>query len=430
MNAKLMKDKHVVISLFNGMGCIWIALEKAGIQVSQRISSEVDRHAIKANNSMYPDTIQVGDVRKVEVIKNDIGKPIQLKTENGNIDLMDGEIILGGGSPCQSFSFAGKMKGMSTKDEQQVLTLDHYLKLKEQEYEFEGQSYLFWEYMRIKKDLNPRYFLLENVIMIDKWKNVLSGAIGINPIRINAGLVSAQNRDRYFWTNINSRPHGFFGDIECMIPQPKDKGILLKDILEKDVDEKYFIKRPKFGFNGMNLNRKSNTLQTGGRCTQTDKHNYDIIKIDVEGNPKKNQEKAGCLTAGGHSGGNHSDMDLLVIKDLKCSKVYNSNPDDTRNCRAVSTSELEGSIMGFGGTGGLFDREKGIRCESSIQSHAINSRIRRLTLRECGRLQTFPEEKLDILLKAGISDSQLYKQFGNGWCVDVIAHIFSYIHKK
>lgn len=561
--------KYVVISLFNGMGCAWIALEKAGIGVSQRISSEVDKYAIKSNDVLYPDTIQVGDVRKINVIKNKNGRPIKLETEKGIIDLLDGEIILAGGSPCQSFSFAGKMKGMATKDEQQILTLDHYLKLKEQEYEFEGQSYLFWEYMRIKNDLNPKYFLLENVIMVDKWKNVLSRAIGINPIRINAELVSAQNRDRYFWTDINSQPQGFFGDIECMIPQPKDKGILLRDILEKDVDEKYFLKHPKFGFNGMDVNDKSNTLRTGGKCSQTDKHNYDIVKIDVEGNPKKNQDKAGCLTAGGHSGGNHSDMDLLVVKDSQCVAMRGRNPDNPKgrqaglpteqmieprhdgktNCLTSVTKDnlvivksqmqkvldktgidiskvteptildvynkklkedgkcitltdpchnnlrlvvpanypkdypeymkaLEGELDKDGTAnnsywerinqyekdnnikpgstkwpcpnpeaddvkGGDFRTDEGFRWrengktgtlaararedESCGQLANINSRIRRLTPRECGRLQTFPDDKLDVLLKAGISDSQLYKQFGNGWCVDVIAHIFSFI---
>lgn len=163
-----MEKKYVGISLFNGMGCLWVALEKAGIQTSQKISSEIDKNAIKANDSLYPDTIQVGDVRKIEVVKDKNGKPIQLKTEKGIIDLLDDEIILGGGSPCQSFSFAGKMKGMVTKDEVEVLTLDHYLKLKDEGFEFEGQSYLFWEYMRIKNDLNPKYFLLENVIMVEK----------------------------------------------------------------------------------------------------------------------------------------------------------------------------------------------------------------------------------------------------------------------
>lgn len=468
-----MKKKYVVISLFNGQGCIWIALEKAGIQVSQRISSEVDKYAIRSNDALYPDTIQVGDVRKINVIKDKAGRPIKLETENGIIDLLDDEIILGGGSPCTNFSFAGKMKGMATKDEQQILTLDHYLKLKEQEYEFEGQSYLFWEYMRIKNDLNPKYFLLENVIMVEKWKNVLSRAIGINPIRINAELVSAQNRDRYFWTDINSQPQGFFGDIECMIPQPKDKGILLKDILEKNVPEKYFLKNPKLGFNGMDLNEKSNTLRTGGKCSQTDKHNYDIIKIDVEGNPKKNQDKAGYLTAGGHSGGNHSDMDLLVIKDPQCVAMRGGNPDnpkgrqaglpteqmieprndgktncltsvtkdnlirETISCNIPETDDIKGGDFrtdeGFrwrnnGKTGTLAARAR--EDESCGQLANINSRIRRLTPRECGRLQTFPDDKLDILLKAGISDSQLYKQFGNGWCCDVLAHIFSYIDKK
>ena len=107
-----------------------------------------------------------------------------------------------GGSPCQSFSFAGKRKGMSTKCETEILTLEHYLELKNEGYEFEGQSYLFWEFMRLLNEVKPKYFLLENVIMGERWEKVLSKAIGVNPIEINSALVSAQHRRRLYWTHI------------------------------------------------------------------------------------------------------------------------------------------------------------------------------------------------------------------------------------
>jgi DNA (cytosine-5)-methyltransferase 3A len=134
---------------------------------------------------------------------------------------------------------------MATKCETEILTLEHYLQLKAECYEFEGQSYLFWEYMRVLTDVrktNPDVkFLLENVEMGEKWEKTLSKAIGVNGIHINSALVSAQNRKRIYWTNIGMEPSGLFGDLTSIITQPKDKGILLKDVLETDVDKKYFL---------------------------------------------------------------------------------------------------------------------------------------------------------------------------------------------
>lgn len=212
-----------VLSLFDGMSCGQQALERAGIKVTNYFASEIDKHAIKVTMANYPNTIQLGSVIDV----NGYSLP--------KIDLLIG------GSPCQSFSFAGKRKGMSTKCDTEILTLEHYLQLKKEGFEFEGQSYLFWEYMRLLNETKPKYFLLENVEMGEKWERVLSKAIGVNGIHINSALVSAQNRKRIYWTNIGHEPGGLFGDLVCKIQQPKDKGILLKDILESDVDEKYYL---------------------------------------------------------------------------------------------------------------------------------------------------------------------------------------------
>lgn len=107
-----------------------------------------------------------------------------------------------GGSPCQNFSFAGTRKGMITKDNIEIVTLEQYLSLKEEGFKFEGQSFLFWEYVRLLKESKPTIFLLENVRMSDKWKKLLSSVIGINPIYINSNLVSAQSRPRLYWTNV------------------------------------------------------------------------------------------------------------------------------------------------------------------------------------------------------------------------------------
>lgn len=212
-----------VLSLFDGMSNGQIALKKAGINYEKYYASEIDKYAQIVSKANFPETIYLGDVRNINV--NDLPK----------IDLLIG------GSPCQSFSFAGKRKGMSTKDNIEILTLNQYLELKNAGFKFEGQSYLFWEYVRILNECKPKYFLLENVIMSEKWERVISKTLGVNPIKINSNLVSAQNRERLYWTNIGMIPTGLFGDLESIIQQPKDKGIYIKDIIENEVDQKYFL---------------------------------------------------------------------------------------------------------------------------------------------------------------------------------------------
>ena len=297
-----------VLSLFDGMSCGQQALERANITVDNYYASEIDKYAIQVTMHNYPNTKQLGSVTDLD------GHSLP------KIDL------LMGGSPCQSFSFAGKRKGMATKCETEILTLEDYLKLKSDGYEFEGQSYLFWEYMRILKEVKPKYFLLENVMMGEKWELILSKAIGVNPVEINSALVSAQNRRRLYWTNIGLTPQGLFGDLLPTIKQPKDKGILLKDVLESEVAEKYFLSGKMISFfakhnennklkgNGFNFKPKDTEKKSSCINARTYKMGADdnYIEIDKKGNIKNNQDKAGCFTAGGHSGGNHSDMDLIV----------------------------------------------------------------------------------------------------------------------
>lgn len=177
-----------VLSLFDGMSCGQIALKKLDIQVDNYFASEIDKYAIKVTMHNFPNTIQIGDVTKV-------------KAENlPKIDLLIG------GSPCQGFSFAGK--GLNFED---------------------PRSKLFFEFVRLLKECNPEYFFLENVKMKKEYQDVISSYLGVEPILINSALVSAQNRKRLYWTNIPN------------IKQPEDKNILLKDILENEVDEKYFL---------------------------------------------------------------------------------------------------------------------------------------------------------------------------------------------
>lgn len=169
-----------VLSLFDGMSCGQIALEKAGIKVDNYFASEIDKPAIEVTMKNYPNTKQIGDVTKVKA--EDLPK----------IDLLIG------GSPCQGFSFAGKQ-----------LNFD------------DPRSSLFFEFVRLLKECKPKYFLLENVKMKKEWQDVISEHLGVLPIRINSSLVSAAKRDRLYWTNIPN------------IEQPKDKEITFDDINSK-----------------------------------------------------------------------------------------------------------------------------------------------------------------------------------------------------
>ena len=386
-----------VLSLFDGMSCGQIALERAGIEVDNYYASEIDKYGQIVSKANYPNTIYLGDVRHINA--KDLPK----------IDLIIG------GSPCQSFSFAGKRKGMATKCETEILTLNHYLELKSDGYEFEGQSYLFWEFMRLLNECKPKYFLLENVEMGEKWEKVLSKAIGVNGIHINSSLVSAQNRKRIYWTNIGMQPGGLFGDLVSIIDKPKDKGILLKDVLQDNVDEKYFLSNKMIDYlslNSVNQLQKDNGFsfkptdgnKKGSAITNPGKNRMDdnYIKIDRQGNIKNNQDKAYSLSVGGHGHGNHSDMDLIV---------HNMMP------RSGDPKK--------GGTGHLTRTDGKTYCLDTGNTNAveIKSNIRRLTPLECERLQTVPDNYTNH-----VSDSQRYKMLGNGWTVDIIAHIFKYMN--
>ena len=197
-----------VLSLFDGISCGYEALNKAGIKFDAYYASEVNETSIAISKYNHSDIIQLGDVRDVDTSK---------------LPKID---ILIGGSPCQNFSFSGTGKGAVTVEGIEITTLEQYLKLKEQGFEFEGYSYLFWEYVRILREVKPRYFLLENVKMAEKWKKVITDTLGYEPIMINSNLLSAQNRPRLYWTNIQG------------ITQPADKGLYVKDVLEDEYSDK------------------------------------------------------------------------------------------------------------------------------------------------------------------------------------------------
>lgn len=171
-----------VLSGFNGMGCIWYALDRNNIKVNKRYSVEIDKHANRANNSAYPDTIQLGDITKIKA---------------KNLEKID---LFVGGSPCQGFSFAGKQ-----------LAFD------------DPRSKLFFEYVRLWNEIkviNPNAkFLLENVQMKKNELRIISEYMGVFPVNINSNLVSAQNRNRWYWTNIKTKKVGLFDEIYTDIPQ-------------------------------------------------------------------------------------------------------------------------------------------------------------------------------------------------------------------
>lgn len=195
-----------ILSLFDGMSCGQVALERAGIKVDTYYASEINPKSIKITQKNYPNTIQLGDVTLLD--------------EEGLNKLKQIDLLIGG-SPCEDLSVTAIDRKNINKG------LDG------------NKSKLFYDFVRILNIINPKYFLLENVAsMTDENKNIISTYLGIKPILINSNLVSAQDRERLYWTNIPN------------IQQPKDKGLILKDILETNVNEKYFYDK-SFEFYGL-----------------------------------------------------------------------------------------------------------------------------------------------------------------------------------
>lgn len=192
--------KKNVLSLFDGMSCCQIALKSLGIKVDKYYASEIEYGAIRVARHNFPKMEHVGDVRNIDA--NNLPKIW----------------LLAAGSPCTDLSIAGGRKGMLG-----ITSLDEYMKLKKKKHNFgKSQSYLFYEFLRILKEVKPKYFFLENVVLkgkMKKYEKIITEALGVEPIRINSSLVSAQNRDRLYWTNIPG------------ITIPKDKGILCTDVI-------------------------------------------------------------------------------------------------------------------------------------------------------------------------------------------------------
>lgn len=469
-----------VLSLFDGMSCGQIALKQLGVTPDKYYASEIDKFAIGQTQLNFPNTIQLGNVVDVDVSKLD------------RIDLLIG------GSPCQSFSFAGKRAGMSTKSNEEIYTLSRYLELKKEGFEFEGQSYLFWEYMRILNDIrkyNPDVkFLLENVEMGNKWERVLSEAIGVFGVHINSALVSAQNRKRIYWTNIRTKEVGLFGEIHADIPQPEDKGILLRDILESEVDEKYYLSdRIIAGFKNKppgwdTFNPIEQPFNKKNRCVNSRMHKMGTqdtyLKIDKQSTPKVNHSdmdlvcvasrgrESACLTpkrteygkqirkayeAGDIAEQRKNIQQLEPRVDGKTNTLTSVQKDNLIYQRprennkgnvfedktpTLSANSWEQNNMVVRSTENYLQLEGGFDSDNRLffqngkhgsclakgeksTGVVLDSRIRRLTPTECARLQTIPD-----WYRWECSDTQQYRMLGNGWTVDVIAHILSFIKEK
>lgn len=214
LNTNTMKKSIVLLDLFAGYGGAELSAKHAGVKVKKSYISEINPSALKVLRNHYPDAMFVGDVRNLRAK-----------------DFIDVNLITAG-SPCQSFSFCGKKKGMVTNTDIEIITLKQYLQLKKDEFKFEGQSYLFWEFVRLYKEITSLQrraglpetkFILENVKMTKKWEDIISKAVNVSPVLFDAAVVSAQSRVRLFWTDINK------------IEVPEDMNITLSDVIKDAV---------------------------------------------------------------------------------------------------------------------------------------------------------------------------------------------------
>ena len=320
-----------ILSLFDGISIAQQAFKELGFEV-EYYASEIDKYAIQITKKNHPNTEQLGDIKDIDCTGG------LLHYGKGRLAETDIYFLIGG-SPCQDLSIAKKNReGLNGK-----------------------RSGLFWEYVRILKELKPKYFILENVASMSKEsKDIISKALGVEPIMIDAALVSAQRRKRLFWTNIPN------------VGLPEDRGILLKDILQQNVEEKYFINEPITQWRKIRnvSGEKSRTLTSSmWKGAQADGMTNVIVKVGEIGNGGQGE------------------------------RVYH------RNGKSVTLSALGGWR---GAKTGLYLMK--------------DERIRRLTPIECERLQGLPDNYTE-----GISNTQRYKTLGNGFNCAVIKHIIKSI---
>lgn len=341
-----------VLSLFDGISCGRLALERAGIPVEKYYASEIDKYAIAVAQKNYPDTIQIGDINTVHFT-----------------DFMDVDLIIGG-SPCQDLSIA--------KQNREGLR--------------GARSGLFWRYVDALATIRPKYFLLENVAsMQNEDRDAITATLKkIYPetecIMINSALVSAQQRKRYYWTNWH-------------VEQPQDKDILLKDILES----------------GMPYNNKAHCLRAGyAPCFE---HDLPRKKDEMVAEPVILQRPRGYNQGGIKAGksptltsGAAWEQNNKVIEPVRIGEL-----DGLGKGQANRIYSIRGKSVCLNANGGGGGAKTGLYKVDLPDGDYI---IRKLTPVECERLQTLPDGWTE-----GVSNTQRYKAIGNGWTVDVIAHI-------
>jgi DNA-cytosine methyltransferase len=305
-----------VLSLFDGMSCGQIALNKLGVKVNKYFACEIDKYAMQVTQHNFPDTIQLGDVQFVT--KETFG--------THKIDLVIG------GSPCQGFSFAGKQLNFE-----------------------DPRSALFFEFVRLVKDLKPKYFLLENVKMKKESQDIISKYMGVEPIEINSSLVSAQTRKRLYWTNIPN------------VSQPEDKGVVLRDIIEKgdscDVE--------------LNENQQNK-----------------IEKIN-----NVNPDKANCLTEAIGRGGSSAEYltsvkkktDAVEQADDKPIKIGNIYPSGGQNGNVYSEDGKSPSILA--GTG---NKGTGVGSCNAPKIEQVDDKLRHPEATKKGYAEAGEDEGLDL----------------------------------
>lgn len=379
-----------VLSLFDGISCGQVALERAGIPVEVYYASEIDKYAIQITQKNYPNTIQLGDVTKIDFTQF-IGK----------IDLIMG------GSPCQDLSIAGKRAGLQGE-----------------------RSGLFYKFVEAIETIKPKYFLLENNVGMpqDAYEEI-SRLMGCYPIEINSALVSAQTRKRYYWTNIGDKNYNLFGFPTVAIPQPKNKGILLKDVLENKNTVKPCALRNRGNGKQPEYNNtdKANALTS----VQTDSMVIEPIKIPkntVKGYAEIQQGECmdlAYLNSNKRRGRAMKDKSNCVmtscdfyqyLEPLQIGHISNTNSQANR---VYSVHNKSVTLKANGGGGGA---KTGLYKIDLPDGEYL---IRKLTPIECERLQTLPDNYTE-----GVSNTQRYKAIGNGWTVDVIAHIFSFLEEE
>lgn len=333
-----MKIKNV-LSCFDGMSCGQVALERAGIEYENYFASEVDKYAIQIAMKNFPNTVQLGSITEI------------------NPDTLPEIDLLIGGSPCQGFSVAGA--GLNFSD---------------------PRSKLFFEFIRLMRALKKRNpnmrVMLENVKMKKEWVATISRYMAVEPVLINSALVSAQNRQRYYWCNWEAS-------------QPEDKGIRLVDILEESVKDVYYHSEASINYMNRQGGNKSDHWQ---RLHHSDTAN----------------EKAACVVANFFKGAPYNVLiernAVNQINPFNCPNLKTAQPKMQHRIYHAEGKSV--ALTEFAGRTSIYPDKNGL--------------IRRLTPVECERLQTVPDNYTE-----GVSDTQRYKMLGNGWTVDVITHLFN-----